>query len=133
MMRALRSCILLLLLASCAAPSAREYFIRSDKSGEYSFELEMEDTLSGYDLSFYTKIDRPLLEPDTLVCFPMQILWRSPSGRYFSETVWYPADSARVRYRSGLVPSESGTWTLGVTLDPEPSGLRGLGVQISRR
>ena len=131
MRRLLPLLLLVLALSSCSRPHSREYFIRSDKSGEYSFELEMADSLSSYDISFYTVIDRLLLGPDTLRCFPMQIVWRSPSGRYFSETVYYPADSLRVRYRSGMVPSEPGIWSLGVTISPEPQGLRGLGVIIS--
>lgn len=103
-------------------------FIRSDGSGEYVFPLQLSDTLAAYDISFYTVIDRPVFRADTIVSFPMQVVWRSPSGRYFSETVYYPADSVKVRYRSGVIPSEEGDWTLSVTLDPEPGGLRGLGV-----
>ncbi len=118
----------LLLAAACSQPRSREQFIRSDGTGEYSFPLELADTLQAYDISFFTAIDGPLFRPDTLVSFPMQVVWRSPSGRYFSETVYYPADSLRVRYRSGVVPSEAGEWTLSVTVSPEPEGFRGLGV-----
>ena len=100
----------------------------SDGSGEYAFPLELSDTLQAYDTSFFSSLDRPLFVPDTLVSFPLQVVWRSPSGRYFSETVYYPADSLRVRYRSGIVPSEAGEWTLSVTVSPEPEGFRGLGV-----
>ena len=63
---------LLLLAVSCTQPRSREYFLKSDGSGEYSFTLEMTDTLQGYDISFFTSIDRPLLRPDTLNCFPLQ-------------------------------------------------------------
>jgi len=121
------------LLAACGRPLSREQFVRSDGSGEYSFALELADSLALYDISFYTAIDRPLFRQDTLTSFPMQIIWRSPSSRYFSETVYYPADSVRVRYRSGLVPSEAGEWTLSVSLAPEPQGLRGLGVIVRER
>ncbi len=126
----LRGLLLLcvLLAAACSQPRAREQFIRSDGSGEYSFPLELSDTLQAYDISFFSALDRPLFVPDTLVSFPLQVVWRSPSGRYFSETVYYPADSLRVRYRSGIVPSEAGEWTLSVTVSPEPEGFRGLGV-----
>lgn len=121
-----------LLIAACGEPPAREQFIRSDGTGEYSFEVVMTDTLAGYNLSFYTAIDHPLMQPDTVASFPLQVVWRSPSGRYFSETVYYPADSLRARYRSGVVPSEPGTWELGVTIAPEPPGLRGLGLVCSK-
>lgn len=118
--------------ASCSQPLSKEQFIRSDGSGEYSFSVELADTLAAYDISFFSAIDRPLFQPDTLRSFPLQVVWRSPSGRYFSETVYYPADSLKARYRSGLVPSEGGEWTLSVTIRPEPKGFRGLGV-ICRR
>ena len=124
---------LLLLAASCSQPRSREHFIRSDGSGEYKFPIELSDTLQAYDISFYTSLDRPLFRPDTLVSFPLQVVWRSPSGRYFSETVYYPADSLRVRYRSGVVPSEAGEWTVSVTISPEPPGLRGLGIICSKK
>ena len=120
------------MLASCAEPASRERFILSDGTGEYAFNVEFTDSTALYDLSFYTAIDKPLTQPDTLGSFPMKLLWRSPSGLFFSETVYYPADSAKVRYRSGLKPSEPGSWSLEVTIDPEPSGLRGIGRVVAK-
>ncbi len=131
-MRRLLPVLILLLAAACSRPGSYEVFKHADGSGDYSFDLEFADTLQACDISFYTAIDRPLLQ-DTLVSFPLKVVWRAPSGRYFSETVYYPADSVRVRYRSGLVPSEAGVWTLSVSIDPEPRGLRGLGVICSER
>lgn len=131
-MRRLLLVALVLAAAACARPGSYEQFVRSDGSGEYSFSLDFADTLQACDISFYTAIDRPLLK-DTLVSFPLKVVWRAPSGRYFSETVYYPADSVRVRYRSGLVPSEAGEWTLSVSIEKEPRGLRGLGVIRSER
>ncbi|MBP5381930.1 MAG: hypothetical protein J6Y45_01105 [Bacteroidales bacterium] len=131
-MRRLLPLVLLLMLSACARPNSYEQFVRSDGTGEYSFTLDFADTLQGCDISFYTAIDRPLLR-DTLVSFPLKVVWRAPSGRYFSETVYYPADSIRVLYRSGLVPSEAGDWTLSVSINPEPAGLRGLGIICSRK
>ena len=122
----------LLLLASCSEPVSRERFIRSDGTGEYSFDVAFTDSTASYDLSFYTAVDRPLMQPDTLGSIPMKLLWRSPSGLFLSESVFYPADSARVLYRRGLVPSEFGEWTLQVTISPEPAGLRGLGLVVAR-
>lgn len=131
-MRRLLLVAVVLAAAACARPGSYEQFVRSDGSGEYSFSLDFADTLQACDISFYTAIDRPLLK-DTLVSFPLKVVWRAPSGRYFSETVYYPADSVRVRYRSGLVPSEAGEWTLSVSIEKEPRGLRGLGVICSER
>lgn len=121
------------LAVGCREPQSREYFIRSDRSGEYNFELSLTDSLSSYDVSFYTAIDKPLFRRDTLVSFPMQVVWRSPSGRYFSETVYYPVAEMRVLYRSGLVPSEYGTWSISVTLPEEPPRLRGLGIICGKK
>lgn len=122
-----------LLLAACAEPLSRERFIISDGSGEYSFPVEMNDSSAVYDLSFYTVIDRSPLQPDTLSFIPMALLWRSPSGRYFSENVYYPADSLQVCYRRGLEPVETGTWVLEVSVDNEPEGMRGLGLIVAKK
>ena len=124
--------LLALLFASCVQPRAWEDFQRLTPSGEYSFSFELADTLGGYDVSFYTALDRPSHAADTLVSFPLNIIWRSPSGKFFSETVYYPADSRKVLYRSGLVPSESGTWSLSVSIPSQPEGLRGLGLEVRR-
>ena len=131
----LRSCaavLSLLVLAACSAPASRESFHRSDGSGEYSFDVELADTAATYSFSFYTTVDSPPLLPDTLSSFPMRLLWRAPSGRSFSETVYYPAKSRKVCYRRGVTPAEPGLWTLYVSVVPEPPGLRGLGLIVSR-
>lgn len=130
--RQIVAAVAVLLLTACCEPESRERFIRSDGTGEYSFEIELADTTSTYDLSFYTFIDKPLMQPDTLGSFPVQVLWKAPSGRYFSETVYYPADSVRVSYRKGFVPSETGPWTIQLTVSPEPAGLRGMGLVVRR-
>ena len=124
--------LLMVLAAACACsqPSSREYFVRSDGSGEYSFELEMSDTLALYDISFYTRLDER--QADTLAGFPMAIVWRSPSGRFFSESVWYPADKVLVPYRSGFRPPETGLWGLSVTLPDPHRRMRGLGVVCAK-
>ena len=122
------ACCALLLLASCGRPQGREYFLRANPAGEYSFDLELIDSLASYDISFYTAIDRPLFHRDTLVSFPLQVVWRSPSGRYFSETVYYPTAEHRVLYRSNVVPTELGTWNIAVTIPNQPPRLRGLGL-----
>ena len=132
MRRLLLPLLAVLLLASCTQPPSREFFQRSDGTGEYSFPIDMSDTLAAYDLSFYTAMDKPLFHRDTLSCFPLQVLWRSPSGRYFSETVYYPASQRLAPYRSGVVPAEFGEWELSVTIPGEPARLRGLGVICKR-
>ena len=126
-------CVLALaLLVSCGQPSSREYFQRSDGTGEYSFDISMSDSLAAYDISFYAALDRPVFRRDTLTSFPLQIVWRAPSGRFFSETVYYPASQARALYRSSVVPSETGSWNISVTINPEPEGFRGLGLVCAK-
>ena len=126
-------CCALLLLASCGRPQGREFFQRVNPEGEYSFDIDLVDSLASYDISFYTAIDKPLFRRDTLVSFPLQVVWRSPSGRYFSETVYYPAAEHRVLYRSNVVPSELGSWNIAVTIPSQPPRLRGLGLAWKRR
>lgn len=123
----------LLLLASCGRPQGREYFQLANDEGEYSFDIDLSDSLASYDISFYTEIDRPLWGRDTLVCFPLQVVWRSPAGRYFSETVYYPAAESRVLYRSDVVPTELGSWNISVTIPDQPRRLRGLGIIYRRK
>jgi len=125
--------LLALLLTACGQPAAREYFQRSAGDGEYSFDFEMSDSLAAYDISFYAAFDRPLFKSDTLASFPLQVVWRSPSGRFFSETVYYPAALERAPYRSDVVPSELGSWNISVTIYPEPEGLRGLGLVCAKK
>ena len=132
-MRSLPLALLLALaLVSCGQPSAREYFQRSAGDGEYSFNFEMTDTLAAYDISFYAALDRSPFKADTLASFPLQVVWRSPSGRFFSETVYYPASQPRTLYRSNVVPAEFGEWNISVTVNPEPEGLRGLGIVCAK-
>lgn len=119
-----------LTLAACSEPSSRETFVRSDGSGEYSFPVAMPDSTAAYDILFYTVVDKVPMAPDTLASFPMLVTWKSPSGRYFSETVYYPVALHRVLYRSGIVPAEAGDWSLSVSVAPEPEGLRGLGLIV---
>lgn len=120
-----------MLVSACAEPASREFFLLSDGTGEYRFQVAMNDSTASYDISFYTVIDRPVAAPDTLRSFPLQIIWSSPSGRYASEEVFYPADSLQVRYRTGIVPSETGEWQLNVSVSPEPAGMRGLGIIVA--
>lgn len=120
------------LLVSCREPSSHETFLRSDGSGEYAYDVEFKDSAAHYDLSFFSAIDRPVTAPDTVVSFPLDIVWRSPSGLFFSETVYYPAKERRVLYRSGVVPGETGVWHLSVSLGQEPTGLRGLGLIVEK-
>ena len=126
-----------LLAAACREPSAREEFVAG--GGPFLFQVDMTDTTRTYDFTFYTRLDgRPhLLEK--IVDMPLDIQWISPSEEVFQETVWLPLTdpdatyySRQIRhlYRSGVVPSEPGIWTLNVSVPDtlQIPGLRGLGL-----
>jgi len=89
----------------------------------------MSDSLSTYDLSFFSV---PLGD-DMPKCFPMKIYFTSPSGREYTETVFYDAsgDELKVQYRIGLKPVEWGVWEMDVKTQVE--GLDGLGLICSKK
>lgn len=125
-------------LVSCVRPGAYEEFLTVGESvaGRYNFELDMSDSLDTYDVSFYTRVDRG--RTSTVREYPplkLDIWWKSPSGKVFDETVYMSSGDYRgVRelYRSGIVPSERGVWTLCIQPENPPKGLRGMGVICER-
>lgn len=122
-------------LASCTRPESYETFVRASEAreGVYSFELDLSDSDCSYDISFYTKIDRPRLRSrQGQASMPLAVIWTSPQGEEFSETVYYPIGQLRTAYRSGVVMNEPGVWGIRVNVISAPRGLRGLGI-ICRR
>lgn len=118
----------LLCLSSCSRPPATEEFRRVDQSvnGLYSFPVDMSDSLSLYTISFYTK-----LVGKKTVSVPLQVLWISPSGKMYSESVNMTAGDRkgdRAVYRSDIVPKEYGLWTLGIGSLNDIPGFLGIGV-----
>ena len=95
----------------------------SDGSGVYSFELDMSDSLSLYDIYFYASAE----SHDSPPSFPFTIHLTSPSGTTYAESLFYDSSAAfLVPYRKGLTPVEYGVWTL--ELRTFVDGLTGLGV-----
>lgn len=120
------------LMFSCARPDSREVFILKDKAegGVYQYALDLSDTLCTYDFWFYSRVDGPRSES-----LQLNVFWVSPSGELFSETVHMSPcgrEGSKELYRSSLVPSEPGEWTLRVRPTDTPKGFRGLGL-IYRR
>lgn len=130
-------------LSSCSAPSSYEEFIRADAAdslGRFCFTLDMSDSLSSYDVSLYMRLDASDEKFETLPSVRVDASWLSPSGVVSDETVYIPKGSfvnhvgyardCKVLYRSGIVPPESGKWTLMLSLPSvaECSGFRGIGV-----
>lgn len=111
--------------AGCVRPVSTEIFIPSSKAedGVYVFDIEMSDSLSTYDISFYTRVDGPQLDS-----LPLKVLWLSPSGESFSETVYMDPSENTELYRSGIRLYEYGDWRICVRPDTDSRGFRGLGI-----
>lgn len=133
---------LLLALFSCSSPSSFEDYVKiQDKQGGmYAFTIDMTDSLSRYDISFYTRLDGNT-KTSTM---PLDIRWVSPDGQEYGERAWFCAGAEGVRvvdtffsrqmtapYREGLVPVVPGIWTLKVATDAP--GMRGLGVILKKK
>lgn len=115
-----------LLAVSCARPASYERFIKAGEAVRdlYSFEIPLEDTLSTYDISFYTRVDGG----PSRGCLHLDVVWVSPSGRRASETVYMNPELQCEKYRSGVSPKEAGEWRLEVRVQDAPEGFRGLGI-----
>ena len=136
-----------LILVACVRSPSTERFILSEDStdGVYSFPLDMADSLVSYDIWLYSRIDARKHKPSSYEGVPLEITWVSPSGELYGEDLYFPAfttDSGVRRsffsrqikslYRSGVVPRESGLWTLKIKVGVETEGFRGLGVKLER-
>ena len=129
---------------SCARPESSEQFVSVDgreTNGLYRFELDMSDSLSTYDVSFYSRIDANKLKLSKRKDFPLMVTWIAPSGQRFRETVYFGvfdesrgsdffSSQFRKPYRTGLAPVEHGVWELNVLVNSgvDVPGFRGLGV-----
>ena len=130
--------------ASCVRPSSVEQYVSAEQresNGLYRFSVDMSDSLSTYDLVFYSRIDAGKQRMASMGDFPLTVTWTSPSGRRFSETVFFGvhdksggsdfySSQYRKPYRSGLVPVEPGVWDMAVQVNygREVPGMRGLGI-----
>lgn len=138
----------MLLAIGCSRPSSYEQFVRTGARGEdglYHYRLEMDDSTSTYDLSFYSRIDCNNLKIATLGDFPLVVTWISPSGTKYSEKVFFNihnylpgsdfySHQYRFPYRVGMAPVEWGEWEMTVRIDAESliPGFRGLGVVLAK-
>ena len=113
---------------SCAKPDYQHSYVRADQSsdGVYSFEFEMTDSLASYDFWIYSRAEKVGLEN-----LELRVLWMSPSGESFRETVYMKEVDKRGSselYRSGVVPAEYGNWSIHIRPMPKESSLYGLGM-----
>ena len=120
--------LLLMGAAACTRPVSEEQYVFDDGSGQFDFQVDMSDSLCVYDLSFYTRLESRQSPPG----FPIRVYLISPSGKRFSESLFYDASAALVvPYRSDLSPVEPGVWTLSVRARAE--GLKGMGLICTKK
>ena len=130
--RLIASACVLLLLCSCARPTSGETFLPAPRNS-YDFTLQVVDTLSLYDFSFYTRVDgeEGVSEP-----LRFDISWVAPADTVYRETVYMYAGDEKgklQRYRSYVRFPAAGEWTLKVGVSPEIKGFRGLGLVWKER
>lgn len=121
---------MLLLVAACTRPDSFEKFVRVDQApaGLFSFPVDLSDSLSTYDISFYTA-DYPGRDTTGL---ELQVVWVGPSGQSASETVYMDVGKGRELYRSGVSMAEPGEWRLDLRVRDVPEGFRGIGIICKR-
>lgn len=143
--RALPYIVAMVMVAACSEPAQMEYFCSSDDRdslGRFCYSLDMSDSLSTYDIAFYTRIDCSPKDFDALNDVRVDVELVSPAGLSYVETVYLPVASFSSRkrctydsiadYRTGLTPVEWGVWQMYLSL-PEIQGLRGMGVINGKR
>ncbi len=132
---------------SCSAPASYESFVKvsgTDSLGRYCFTLDMTDSLSRYDIYFYTRIDARDRAFGEMGDIPVEVLLVSPEEVEYGERVYipknaydhglHPSRDYEVLYRRGAVPVVPGRWQLLLSVDSAGvSGLRGMGVRLVRR
>ena len=131
--------LVLLLFTSCREPMSVEKFVKGE--GPYTFFVEMKDTAATYDFDFYTRIDAPKDSVAVLAALPLTVTWTSPTFHVFREEVYMPVEGfetyfsrqIRAPYRAGVRPEEWGQWTLTVSVNDPPEGLRGMGLVVERK
>lgn len=143
--KALPYIVAMVMVAACSEPAQMEYFCSSDDRdslGRFCYSLDMSDSLSTYDIAFYTRIDCSPKDFDALDDVRVDVELVSPAGLSYVETVYLPVASFSSRkrctydsiadYRKGLTPVEWGVWQMYLSL-PEIQGLRGMGVINGKR
>jgi len=138
--------VILSCMLSCTEPISSDSFQKNfdrDAMGWFSFIVDMSDSLSTYDLSFYTLAEGQLTEVKNLPDIPLEIRMYSPTGECYEETVSIPASSflkkgsfrkyCKTGYRKDCIPAVNGVWNVKVNipLTTFPS-IRGLGLICTR-
>ena len=122
------------IISGCQRPTSIETFVKVSEMehGSYRFTLDMSDSLSRYDLSFYTHVDNL----KKACSIPLHVVFVSPSDKVYDEMVYLNVKSsgdALEAYRTDCVPSEFGVWKLMVSPEESPAGLRGMGLIVETK
>ncbi len=107
--------------------------------------MDMSDSLYTYDITFFTRADFPAFSRRPNCDIPLEVFLTSPSGRTFSEQVYFPtAEPIRstafsndylAPWRTGCDPIEYGKWSLKIRIgDSEwESHLYGFGAILEKK
>ena len=114
--------LLFLWLTACSQPVTIEMYA---PIGE-ELVLDMSDSLYTYDISLFTRADFPAFSRRPNYDIPLEVFLTSPSGREFSEEVYFPtaeplrstafSDDYMAPWRTGCEPIEYGKWTLSISI-----------------
>lgn len=139
----------LMVMPSCSRPVSSEQFVRNasrDAYGRYVFDVDMQDSLSCYDISLisaFSCIDRQFSRFSSM---PLNLLWESPDGQVYENDLLVGrasiADSSYydkaliVKAGERLEPVRYGRWKLYVKI-PEDTvklyGVTGMGIKVTRK
>ncbi len=107
--------------------------------------MDMSDSLCTYDISFFTRADFLAFSRRPNCDIPLEVFLTSPSGRTFSEQVYFPtadpirstafSDDYLAPWRTGCDPIEYGKWSLKIRIgDAEwESHLYGFGAILEKK
>ena len=116
--RALPYIVAMVMVAACSEPAQMEYFCSSDDRdslGRFCYSLDMSDSLSTYDIAFYTRIDCSPKDFDALNDVRVDVELVSPAGLSYVETVYLPVESFSSRKRCTLPAAAA--WSPGWAQD----------------
>ncbi len=112
-----------LCLSACERNNAGAEYIRGNRV-EYEFVLSDVDTLSYYNIGFYTN---PKFGSTSGV--ELEIRWYSPSNDIYMEKVWLKCSRSLQPYRDYMRFIEKGDWILRIYPSIGKENLSGLGME----
>ncbi len=112
-----------LCLHACERNDAGVEYIRG-KRAEYEFVLSDVDTLSYYDVAFYTNA-----KLRSIGGVELELRWYSPSNAIYIERVWMKSSRSVQPYRDYMRFFENGDWILRIYPGTGKEILSGLGME----